>query len=222
MLIPSNKAIVDFFSDKAENVGPVDRLKIRYRPYVCPFGALLKFAQGEESVFDIGCGSGQFCSLLVEFTDVKRIEGIEIDQRLVDNARQVVAKMSGHNKEVRFSLYNGSEIPTAIGNYGLIYMIDVLHHIPPAIQADILAQVFAKMRPGAVLLLKDIDASSPLVVFNKLHDTIFAGAPGNEWSMQKVLDTGRAIGFVQEEAFTQRTFVYPHFFVKLRKPATTA
>ncbi len=214
----THREIVAFFSERAAGAGLVDRLKIRYRPYVCPFDRLLDYADGHESVFDVGCGSGQFCSLLARFTDVKRIEGIEIDPRLVANARQLLGTLAGHGKDVRFNVYDGRDLPDVIADYALVTMIDVLHHIPSDSQRDILRQVFAKMRPGAVLVLKDIDASSPWVWFNKLHDLILAGAPGREWPLCKARSVCGEVGFIEEESFTLRTLVYPHFFLKLRKP----
>ncbi len=71
------------------NAGFVDRLKIKYRPIICPFIDLIDFAKDKKSVFDIGCGSGQFCALIAKYTGVEKIMGIEINERLVKNANEV-------------------------------------------------------------------------------------------------------------------------------------
>lgn len=212
----TNSEIIKFLTSKTTNAGFVDRLKIKYRPIICPFNDLIDFAKDKKSVFDIGCGSGQFCALIAKFTDVEKIMGIEINDRLVTNANEVNEEFR-KNKTIKFEVFNGKVIPDEIKEYDLIYMIDVFHHIPPAQQLAFMQQLQQKMRPGAVLIFKDIDAGSPLVVCNKMHDMVFAGEIGKEISFKKAKEMLGGAGFKITDSFKKTVFVYAHYFVICEK-----
>jgi len=213
----SNKEIVAFLKSKSAGAGFIDTLKIRYRPLICPFGPLFEFVQPGDRVCDIGCGSGQFALLLNRFTPVKEILGLEISERLVNNAQQLFAAEKD-SKPHRFEVYDGKTFPDRLKEYDLLFLVDVLHHVPPAAQQDFLEAVFAKMRPGARFILKDIDGASPFVVFNKLHDMVFSGEIGKERSLRKAAEMASRAGFKITSTFKRLSAVYPHYFLALEKP----
>lgn len=212
----TNSEIVDFLSSTTADATFLQELKIKYRPYVCPFDELLSYAGPKDKVYDIGCGSGQFAALVANFTDVKTIKGIEIDKHLVDNAKQI-NKRFGKEKKITFSHFSGSSIPKDIGEYDLIYMIDVYHHIPPNIREDFMKQVYAKMKPGARLMFKDINAGSPFIPFNKVHDLVFAQEFPREISFYKAIQLLTSLGFKIVEGRKKQVFVYPHYFILAQK-----
>lgn len=211
----SNTELVEFLSTTTADATFLQKLKIRYRPYVCPFNELLEYAEGASSVYDVGCGSGQFAALVANFTNVKDIYGIEIDDHLVNNANEINQRFAG--KKMGFATFDGTTIPDNIKKYDLIYMIDVYHHIPTAIRDDFMRQLYSKMKPGAKLMLKDIDGSSPFVPCNKLHDLIFAQEFSHEIGFNKARGLLTSIGFKELEARKKRTFVYPHYFILAQK-----
>lgn len=213
----NNSEIIKFLSSQTSNASFIDSLKIKYRPYVCPFNELISYAQKEQSIFDIGCGSGQFLSLLAQYTKVSKLRGIEIDSGLIANARQINKDFK--NKEISFRIFNGIKIPDEIKEYDLIYMIDVYHHIPVKIREDFIKQVFLKMRPGSKLLFKDIDAASPFLPFNKLHDLVFAKEYSHEISFSKAVKLIESLGFEIKEARTKQVLLYPHYFILAKKPS---
>jgi len=215
-LPPSNTEIVNFLSSTTANATFLQKLKIKYRPYVCPFDELLVYANAEKSVYDVGCGSGQFCALVAKFTDTKDIKGIEIDESLVDNAKKINAQFA-KNKKVSFEIFAGNIIPDDIKKYDLVFMVDVYHHIPTKIRDDFMKQLYEKMKPGAKLMLKDIDAGSPFVACNKVHDLVFAQEFSREISFTKAKDLLESLGFKTLEGRKKRIFVYPHYFLLVQK-----
>lgn len=208
--------IVNFLNLNFDSIGFVDRLKIRYRPYVCPLDDLLSMASGYRSVYDIGCGNGQFVLLLAEFTDVFDLKGIEISDRLVNNARYL-SEVKLPNKKINFAKFDGFNIPEDITNFDLIYLVDVLHHIPKNLRYGFINNLYNSMRVGSKLIVKDINAGSPLVMFNKIHDLIFSREIGNELSLTSAIMIFEKAGFFVESFRTRRTFVYPHYFLTLTK-----
>lgn len=211
----TNPQIVTFLSSTTVQATFLQKIKIKYRPYVCPFDELLGFAQPGMAVYDIGCGSGQFCALLANFTSAKTIKGIEIDRNLVRNANEIAKNLQGKN--MSFSYFSGIKIPSDISKYDLIYMIDVYHHIPTLIRDDFMRQVYKKMKPGARLVFKDIDAGSPFIPFNKLHDLIFAKEFPKEISFYRATQFLTDLGFKIVGVRKKRIFVYPHYFILVQK-----
>ena len=205
-----NKDLVDFLSSTSEDFTLIDRLKIRYRPLVCPLVDLLQQVSQNNSVLDIGCGSGQFALLLAHFVNPKKVMGIEISQRLIDNAYKISSNFTFGTK-LDFTYFDGVSIPDVICEYDTICMIDVYHHIPVETREDFMSQVVQKMSKGSRLIFKDIDASSGLVYFNKLHDLIFAGEIGREVSSGLMRLQLERLGLKMTEQRKQRTFLYPHF-----------
>lgn len=212
----SNKEIIEYLTSKTLNAGFVDKLKIKYRPIICPFDTLLGYAAHAESVFDIGCGSGQFCSLIAKFTPVTKISGVEISDKLVKNAFEVNAEFAG-KKEMHFQTFDGKTLPENLKDHRLIYLIDVIHHVPQPQQIDFLKEIYAKMSVGSTLVFKDINGAHPFVYFNKLHDIVFAGEIGKEMKYLPTKKILEDIGFKIKEHYTKTIFVYPHYFLICEK-----
>jgi cyclopropane fatty-acyl-phospholipid synthase-like methyltransferase len=208
------RQLVELLTRQLPETSLLNKLKISYRPYICPFDILLLYhIPKNASVFDIGCGSGMFLMLVAEFCSPEKLAGVEIHQTLIDNATQL---LSQYQKPVRLSTYDGKIIPDWISDYNCITMIDVLHHIPPKEQEAFLEQLYNKMHKGATFIFKDIDADAlPWVYFNKMHDFVLSQEIGSEWKAQRFLDYAQKLGFKVLHFSTQRTIVYPHFTVIL-------
>lgn len=142
--------------------------------------------------------------------------GIEISETLIQNAKNLNQEFISY-KNVQFETFNGFEIPNKIKNYSKIFLIDVLHHIPKKNQLDFLKEIYSKMSKESVLILKDIDDESLLVYFNKIHDFIFSGEIGFELKSTVAKKLTEEIGFKIMDSFSKRMFVYPHYFLILRK-----
>lgn len=217
MRIIQTKTLVNFLKIQNVTASFVDKLKIVYRPYICPFDALLGYIRDGEKIMDIGCGSGQFALLAAEFTKPKAISGIEIDPRLVRNANQLLQKYTAET-EINFQVYDGMSLPDNLNEFDTVFMIDILHHIPVAQQNDFLMQVFEKMRKGSRLILKDIDADNLLFLANKLHDLILSGNTGHELKGLVIEAILKRIGFDITHKSNRLMFWYPHITFIATKP----
>jgi hypothetical protein len=84
-------------------------------------------------------------------------------------------------------------------------------------QEQFISSLIAKMKPGARLIIKDINGGSPFVYFNKLHDLIFAGEIGNELSFK----TTQSLLLRNNTSILQfnkkRMYVYPHYTIVAKK-----
>lgn len=206
----NNRAIIKFLQKQNFSIGFIDKLKIRYRSLICPFVSLIKLVQPGEKVGDIGCGSGQFLLLLSEFARPFYLFGIEINQRLIDNADQL---FSSSHVDHKFETYDGINFPPALKEMDAVFLIDVLHHVPKQNREFFFKNLSEVLKPGARLILKDINAGSALVYFNKLHDLIFSREIGNEITVTKAVNILRKYGFEIIEESQRRMYVYPHYTI---------
>ena len=201
--------------DNVPAAGLIDRLKISFRPYICPFNLLLPHVEPGLSYFDIGCGSGMFLRILAEYKRPKAIGGLEVSERLVENASFVLRSC---NTPLDLHLSNGCDFPAAMENYDWVFLIDVMHHVKRGRQLPFLEQLYARMTPGQRLLFKEIDAASPLVYWNKFHDLLLSREIGHERSAVDMKRALENIGFEVSLLFSTRVWLYPHYALLCTKP----
>ncbi|MFS8083116.1 MAG: class I SAM-dependent methyltransferase [Ginsengibacter sp.] len=211
----TNRAIISFLKEKEFSAGFIDSLKIKYRSLICPFIDLLDRVQPGDKVGDIGCGNGQFLLLVSEFTQPSYLFGIEIFDRLIINARKLFKGFSKCPSE--FMLYDGKNFPEKLQEMDIVFLIDVIHHVPVIQQEGFFKQLSNKLKPGARLIIKDINGASPLVIFNKLHDFIFSREIGHELSLVKTVGILEKNEFSILEQKKRRMYVYPHFTIVAQK-----
>lgn len=176
---------------------------------------MIQKVQPGEKVADVGCGNGQFLLLLSEFARPSYLFGIEIKEKLINNAKKLFQK-AGHRR-YQFELYDAEHFPVELEEMDIIFLVDVLHHVPKQKQETFLVDLSKMIKPGARLVLKDIDSASPFVFFNKIHDLVFAGEIGNELPAEKVLSMLKENGFEIVEQEKRLMYVYPHYTFVARK-----
>ncbi|MCU0441434.1 MAG: class I SAM-dependent methyltransferase [Bacteroidia bacterium] len=200
-----------------KTIGGLNRIKIIYRPYICPLNDILLYIPPNAALFDIGCGNGSFLALTAHFNKVHKLGGIEIAQQLVDNANKLLQEVAPFASS-DIKKFDGKIVP-ALKGYSHVTLTDVYHHVPALQQVDFLQQLFTQMDSGTVFILKDIDASKkPWIWFNKLHDLAAAGEIGNEISLQKMSTYLQKIGFVIEYSDYTRMLWYPHYLIVCKRP----
>jgi SAM-dependent methyltransferase len=215
MSLVTSKELIRILRKKRFKGSIVDKLKVYYRPFICPFNELLAFAGEDDSILDIGCGYGQFIYLLSEVINPRSITGIDISEKIIARAREYVKDI--RKVPILLDSYDGVNLPDTFNDVSLVYLIDVLHHIDYSKQQTFLNQLFLKMGKGSRLILKDIDASSYLVFANKLHDKILRGENSKELTLAAVLELLKSTGFHIKQTKTKRLLWYPHYTIEVLK-----
>ncbi len=201
-------------NSEAKDLKGLAKIKTVYRPYICPFDDILNSLPNNLSLFDVGCGSGSFLSIINEFKSPTKLAGVEISNDLVENAKSL---FKSKNIQTDIYKYDGTNIPEQLNEYDYVSMIDVFHHIPPAVQDAFMLQLFQKMKSNSTLIFKDIDKSSIFVLFNKLHDLLLSSEIGNEISVKRATDLLKKAGFTIESVSTRQMLVYPHYTIIAKK-----
>lgn len=204
-----------FLAGMHNSKGILNYIKLVYRPYICPFNELLNLLPEVTSVADIGCGQGQFIKLILNYKSPSKVLGLEISESLLDEAKSLLDK--NEDKIVDYKYFNGIQFPDLLKQFNYITLIDVFHHIPKKDRYSFLYNLYSSMSFGSKLIVKDIEGSSLLAIFNKLHDLIIAGKTGNEISSLFMKDMLEQIGFKTILQDSKRLFWYPHYWLVVEK-----
>ena len=200
---------------------PVARGLQSLRPYICPFDDLLASVPADAHVLDVGCGAGLFLGLIADHHPAATGIGFDSSASAIAAAR----KMSlDNNFESRIAFEHravGDAWPE--GPFDVVSIVDVLHHIPPAHQRDVIEQGFAHVRPGGVLIYKDM-ATRPLfsALWNRAHDLLLA----RQWIHYRSIDDVKrwvtAQGAQIVKTGTRSLGPYAHELLVAKRPETGA
>jgi 2-polyprenyl-3-methyl-5-hydroxy-6-metoxy-1,4-benzoquinol methylase len=210
-----NKEYVTFLKSKAKTNDLISNLKISYRPYICPFNNILNQIGENKKIFDIGFGNGMLLAICDKYLNPQKLGGVEIDDDLIINAKQLLQSSPTEKDLLQF---NGSDIPNKISTYDVVTLIDVLLHIPKDLHFTFLKQLLQKLSKNSILIIKDINRESPLVIFNKMHDLLLSREKTHERGFKEL------IRFFKQQSNceiiyskTQNVLVYPHYFLTIKK-----
>ena len=154
--------------------GPVlFRALQKYRPYICPFEALIEEVPEGASVLDIGCGGGLFLGLVDAAGLRPEGTGFDVSRPAIDLAqRMAAARSSGARLDFRRL---DADAPWPDGDFDVVAMIDVIHHVPPSEQQAVIRRACGKVRPGGLFLYKDmVERPWWRAAANRLHDLVLA------------------------------------------------
>lgn len=207
----SSKELSIYLSSVHNNASKLDKLKIIYRAYICPFDRLIVDCKDSKTILDIGCGSGQFLLLISKFTNAIKLGGIEISPTLVNNAKDLLTTQS--KTEFQIEIYDGITIPDFVFEFDTLTLIDVFHHIKRGKQKSFVEELYKKMKPGSKLIFKDIDASHPLLFMSKLHDLLLAGEVVNMISVSNAEKMLAETGFDIVSSSKKLMIWYPHYTI---------
>lgn len=78
--------------------------------------------QEDTKVLDVGCGTGNYTSLLQRVTNAQ-VYGVDASQGMIDKARE-------KSENVQYFVADVLRLPFCSDFFAFIYMTDVIHHIP--------------------------------------------------------------------------------------------
>jgi 2-polyprenyl-3-methyl-5-hydroxy-6-metoxy-1,4-benzoquinol methylase len=156
---------------------PVLRGLQALRPFICPIERLLREIRPGSRVLDVGCGAGLLLLAGALSGRVASGCGVDISERARQAARQALAT-TGKSAAVDFqSAAVGELLP---GPFDVVTLIDVMHHVPPVEQQGLFAAAANRVRPGGVLLYKDMCAKPRWKAWaSRLHDLALAANGSN-------------------------------------------
>lgn len=188
------------------------------RPFICPFEDLLKWIPPRGRVLDVGCGAGLFLGLVGSARpDVTGI-GFDADASAIAAAEGMAGRHFPDGR-IRFE-HSAVGDAWPQGPFDVVGMIDVLHHIPPAAQREVIAAAFAHVGPGGLFVYKDM-ADKPFfrAWWNRLHDMLVARQWIHYRPVGEVEAWLRGMGAEIVERSSRALGLYGHELIVAKRPA---
>ena len=138
-------------------------------------------------IYDLGCGEGIVSFYLARSTPQRQVIGIDLDINKISRARPLPNLKFIHADLTQINLHSAS---------GCL-LSDVLHHLSPRIQRQLLHQISRELKPGSVCVIKEINAADTIrSKLSRFWDWIFY--PQDKiyyWRAQDLVKTMKQLGF---------------------------
>ena len=160
-------------------------------------------------VLDIGCGFGLF-SLYYAATSPRRfLRGLDVNAGRIALARRAAQRLGLDNvvyEEADARQFKGD------GEVQAAYMLDIVHHIPPATVPPLLAQLRRALPPRGLLLVKDVDTRPAAKRWFTwaLDRAMSPATPVCYWSAEALTAALEAAGFTVRRHLMVDLLPYPH------------
>jgi SAM-dependent methyltransferase len=160
-------------------------------------------------VLDIGCGFGLFSLYYAALGPRRVVRGIDVNGRRIALARRAAGRLGLENV-----VYETGDACDFKGDADVqaAYMLDIVHHVPPAAVPGLLRQLRRCLPPGGLLLVKDVDTRpAPKRWFTWALDKALAPAsPVHYWSAEALTAALDAAGFRVRRHLMVDLLPYPH------------
>lgn len=124
---------------------------LRLKFLIMPFEECAQAVPGTGKILDVGCGYGLLANYLSLDSPRRQIVGHDT---AADRIAVAQATAAGR-PNVQFVVGDARALPDR--SFDAIVVTDVLHHVPYAEQAPILKDLFEKLKPGGVLVVRETD-----------------------------------------------------------------
>ena len=114
------------------------------------FGAVDAAVPPRGEILDLGCGYGLVAHWLTWFHPERRVRGLDFDVAKI----RVAQATASANAQVSFELVE-LLAPAELPPCDCVLLCDVLHYFPTALKAELLRKIFAALRPGGRLIIRD-------------------------------------------------------------------
>ncbi|MEX2148353.1 MAG: class I SAM-dependent methyltransferase [Candidatus Rokuibacteriota bacterium] len=161
------------------------------------------------AVLDIGCGFGLFSLYYAATAPGRFVRGVDVNGRRIAQARRAAARLRIDNVQYEQGDARDFKGDTAVA---AAYMLDIVHHVPPATVPPLLRQLRRCLSAGGMLLVKDVDTRPALARWFTwaLDKAMAPSAPVRYWSADELTAALAAADFRVRRHRLVDVLPYPH------------
>jgi 2-polyprenyl-3-methyl-5-hydroxy-6-metoxy-1,4-benzoquinol methylase len=200
----------------------VTRTLQRYRPFICPFDRLLEHIPADATVMDVGCGNGLLLGALAARGCISSGVGFDASASAINSANMMAKRIRSPGTGTAKLKFEKTDATGKWpgGSFDVVTIVDVIHHVPPRAQKDVLDLAADRVKPGGVLLYKDM-ADHPMwrAQANRLHDLLLARQWINYMPIKTVENWAKERGLELAEKQDINRYFYGHQLRIFRKTA---
>jgi SAM-dependent methyltransferase len=153
-------------------------------------------------LLDFGCGDGTSLFYFRKIMEDWRLTGIDISQESIHKAKQLGID------DCDVQVFQGIEIPFEDGSFDIVFIANVMHHIPFEYHNQVSTEVFRVLKKGGTLYIFEHNPLNP-VTKKIFADCIF----DNDATM---LPASYSRELLQQNGFQDIRFTYHLFFPRNR------
>jgi SAM-dependent methyltransferase len=130
--------------------------------YVKFFRTMLADIPRNAMIIDVGCGTGELLTAL-QHLGFTQLCGVERDQYQYNLCCE-------RNLQVTLTQNTEAYLKEHAGAYDVVFLMDVLEHIPVSSQVGFLEAIFAALRPGGIAYIQVPNACAPFASYFRYDD----------------------------------------------------
>jgi len=168
-----------------------------------------QYLPAEGPVLDIGCGFGLFSLYYAASGPRRFVRGLDLDPRRIAMARRAAARLGLDN--VAYEVGDARDFK-GDGEVSAAYMLDIVHHVPPASVPPLLRALRRSLPAGGRLLVKDVDTRPVLKRWFTwwLDRAMAPTTPVYYWSAAALTGALTEAGFEVRRHLMVDLLPYPH------------
>lgn len=117
--------------------------------------------QPQDSILDVGCGTGTLALLAKNDYPTVSVHGLDAGEEMIAFARQKAARQGA---DVDFQQGLAQELPYPDGSFEVVINSLVMHHLPPEVKDQAVAEMYRVLKPGGRLLIVEFEPPRSMLV----------------------------------------------------------
>ena len=193
------------------------RFKILRQRFLDEIG---QYLPEEGVVLDVGSGIGMFGMYFAQQKPGLTIRGFDLAQDRINVSRKAASKLGLDN--IQFDYGKAEEFRAQSGSgCQAIYILDVIHHMPPEAVQGLIHAFYETLEPGGRLLVKEVDTKPTYKrLFTHVLDLMMDPKhPPHYVANADMRAMLRAAGFTVYQHAMIDYLPYPHMLYVCEKPA---
>lgn len=197
----------------------IERVYAALKFSILPFEQVAQYLPPEGRILEVGCGYGYVSNYLSLENPRRQVVGNDTAVDRVEVAKRTI----GSRANIEFIAGDCREMPDE--GFDGVVITDVLHHVPYDQQEPILRDVYRKLKPGGVLVMRETDIKFRLryFLFNYLLELLlyYGVEKANFRKAEAWRQMLRRVGFTVQQSIPNPRF-FPYItvlFVCAKQPA---